>query len=70
MHIISIVSGERETMSYFAAHFEEQLKLYNTQVGWLCQSVCLGMCLALLLAPFTLPFGCGDPAPISHSVSV
>uniref|UniRef100_A0A671Y255 Inositol polyphosphate-5-phosphatase F n=1 Tax=Sparus aurata TaxID=8175 RepID=A0A671Y255_SPAAU len=24
--------GEKETMSYFAAHFEEQLKLYNTQV--------------------------------------
>ena len=46
MHIISIVSGEKETMSYFAAHFEEQLKLYNTQVGLLCQSACLGMCLA------------------------
>lgn len=37
----SLVSGEKETMSYFAAHFEEQLKLYNTQVGLLCQSVCL-----------------------------
>lgn len=46
MHIISIVSGEKETMSYFAAHFEEQLKLYNTQVGLLCQSACLDMCLA------------------------
>lgn len=33
-------------MSYFAAHFEEQLKLYKTQVGLLCQSVCLGMSIA------------------------
>lgn len=35
------VSGEKETMSYFAAHFEEQLKLYQKQVShhlnaWVC----------------------------------
>lgn len=28
------VSGEKETMSYFAAHFEEQLKLYKKQVSF------------------------------------
>lgn len=29
------VSGEKETMTYFAAHFEEQLRLYEKQVGLL-----------------------------------
>lgn len=42
----SNLSGEKETMSYFAAHFEEQLKLYKTQVCLPCQGVCLGLCLA------------------------
>lgn len=28
----SFVSGEKETMTFFAAHFEEQLKLYKKQV--------------------------------------
>ena len=27
------VSGEKETMPYFAAHFEQQLHLYKTQVS-------------------------------------
>lgn len=27
------IAGEKETMTYFAAHFEEQLKLYKKQVS-------------------------------------
>lgn len=33
MHFFSDISGEKETMSYFAAHFEEQLNLYKKQVS-------------------------------------
>lgn len=36
MHVLFDFSGEKETMSYFASHFDEQLKLYKKQVGLLC----------------------------------
>ena len=31
--LFAYVLGEKETMSYFADHFEEQLKLYQKQVS-------------------------------------
>lgn len=36
-------------MSYFAAHFEQQLELYKTQVGLLCQSLFLSMLRIVLV---------------------
>lgn len=44
-------------MSYFAAHFEEQLKLYKKQVGLLCLRACLEKWM-LKLFTFTLVFAC------------
>lgn len=34
-HIFSDFAEEKETMAYFAAHFEQQLKLYRKQVSLL-----------------------------------
>ena len=35
----SEIAGEKETMPYFAAHFEQQLERYKKQVGLLCQKL-------------------------------
>lgn len=40
----SNVSGEKETMSYFAAHFEEQLKIYKKQVSHISPCAYFRMC--------------------------
>lgn len=41
-------------MTYFAAHFEEQLKLYKKQVSVPHQSAYLYICLGYLLNAFSV----------------
>lgn len=43
------VLGEKETMPYFAAHFEQQLQLYEPQVGLLYIHVNLKMYFFVVL---------------------
>ncbi len=49
-------------MTYFASHFEEQLKLYKTQVCmclhvYVCVRVCVGMHVLSIVACISLVFG-------------
>lgn len=47
--ILFLGPDEKETMPYFAAHFEQQLELYKTQVGLLCLGLFLSMLRIVLV---------------------